>query len=118
MAERLGSHLFGCDDCQTCCPWNGAVEPDADPELRPREGQSAIPIEGLLQLTEAEYARRFHGTSLARARFDGLVRNALLVAGGSGGPRWRPLVAAWLSSPHPGVRAAAEWAMARLGESD
>ena len=118
MAERLGSHLFGCDDCQTCCPWNGAVEPDADPELRPREGQSAIPIEGLLQLTEAEYARRFHGTSLARARFDGLVRNALLVAGGSGQPRWRPLVAPWLASPHQGVRAAAEWAMARLGESD
>ncbi len=118
MAERLGNHLFGCDDCQACCPWNGTVEPGSDLELRPREGQSAIPIEALLQLTEAEYARRFHGTSLARARFDGLVRNALLIAGGSGEPRWLQLVVPWLASPHDGVRAAAGWAMARLGESN
>jgi epoxyqueuosine reductase len=118
MAEALGSHLFGCDDCQTCCPWNAEVEPLADPELRPREGQSAIPLEGLLRLDVAEYAQRFHGTSLARARFDGLVRNALLVAGGSGEVRWRPLVASWLQGPHEGVRAAAAWAMAKLGDSD
>jgi epoxyqueuosine reductase len=116
MAERLGKHVFGCDDCQTCCPWNGAVAPGSDPELRPRDGQAALPIEALLRLTEAEYARRFHGTALARARFDGLVRNALLVAGGTGEAGWRPLVAAWSQSPHDGVRAAAAWAMAKLGE--
>jgi epoxyqueuosine reductase len=113
MAERLGRRLFGCDDCQTCCPWNG-VAPGSDPELLPREGQSAIPVEALLRLTEADYARRYHGTALARARYDGLVRNALLVAGGSGDPRWRPLVEARLDSPHQGVRAAAAWALGRL----
>jgi epoxyqueuosine reductase len=118
MAERLGNRLFGCDDCQTACPWNVAVAPGSDPELLPRQDQSAIPIEALLRLTEAEYARRFNGTSLARSRFDGLVRNALLVAAGSGQPRWRALVAPWIESPHDGVRAAARWAMARLGESD
>jgi epoxyqueuosine reductase len=117
ISSKLGSHLFGCDDCQTCCPWNGAVEAGSDPELLPREGQSAIPLESLLGLEPAEYARRFNGTSLARARFDGLVRNALLIAGGTGEERWRPLVAAWLQSEHEGVRAAAAWAMARLGES-
>jgi epoxyqueuosine reductase len=116
MSDLLGNHLFGCDDCQTSCPWNGGVVPGADPELRWRDGQSAIPLEGLLRLDPAEYARRFHGTALARARFDGLVRNALLVAGGTGEARWRPLVAAWQVSEHEGVRAAAAWAMARLGE--
>jgi len=40
------------------------------------------------------------------------------VAGGSGDLRWRPLVAAWLASPHDGIRAAAAWAMARLGEGE
>ncbi len=33
---------------------------------------------------EPEYRRRFNGTSLARARYDGLVRNAVLAAGRSG----------------------------------
>jgi epoxyqueuosine reductase len=114
MAGRLGGWAFGCDDCQTACPWNGEVAPESDPELLPREGQSALDLEGLLRLDEAEYARRFHGTSLARARYDGLVRNALLLAGASGDPRWRPLVEARLASPHEGVRAAAAWAVERL----
>jgi epoxyqueuosine reductase len=118
MHGRLAGWVFGCDDCQTVCPWNGEVPPEADAGLRARPGQSALALDELLALDEAEYARRFNGTSLARARFDGLVRNALLLAGESGEARWRPQVARWLDSPHDGVRAAAAWAMARLRESD
>jgi epoxyqueuosine reductase len=111
MAGRLGGWAFGCDDCQTACPWNADVPPSADPELLPREGQSALSIEALLTLTEAEYARRFHGTSLARARFDGLVRNGALLAGASGDRRWIPLLERLAASPHDGVRAAVAWAL-------
>jgi epoxyqueuosine reductase len=115
LAGRLGGWVFGCDDCQAVCPWNGAVPPDADPELLPREGQSTLGLEGLLTLTEAEYARRFHGTALARARLDGLVRNAALLAGASGEACWVPLLTPLLDSPHDGVRAAAAWALEKLG---
>jgi epoxyqueuosine reductase len=114
-AGRLGGWVLGCDDCQTCCPWNAAVPPDADPELLPREGQAALGLEDLLTLTPPEYARRFHGTAMARARLDGLVRNAALLAGASGEPRWIPLLRPLLGSPHDGVRAAAAWALSRLG---
>ncbi len=114
IAERLGGRIFGCDACQTACPWNRGLPPSADVDLVPRPGQSALELEGMLELGEDAYGRRFHGTALARARHDGLVRNALLVAGGSGDPRWLDLARAHLASPHPGVRAAAEWAVARL----
>ncbi|HET9552326.1 MAG TPA: tRNA epoxyqueuosine(34) reductase QueG, partial [Anaeromyxobacteraceae bacterium] len=114
MAGRLGGWIFGCDDCQTCCPWNHDVPPSSDPELLPREGQSALGLEGMLTLSEAEYARRFHGTALARARYDGLLRNAILLAGRSGEARWAPLVLPHLDSTHEGVRVAAAWAMERL----
>jgi epoxyqueuosine reductase len=114
MAGRLGGWAFGCDDCQVACPWNADVPPSADAELLPREGQSALSIEALLTLTEAEYARRFHGTALARARFDGLVRNGALLAGASGEARWIPLLEPLAASPHEGVRAAAAWALGYL----
>jgi len=114
MAGRLGGWAFGCDDCQVACPWNADVPPSADPELLPREGQSALSIEALLTLTEAEYARRFHGTALARARYDGLVRNGALLAGASEDARWVPLLEPLAESPHEGVRAAAAWALERL----
>ncbi len=115
MAGRLGGWLFGCDDCQTVCPWNRAAAPPGDPELRSGEGRAAIALEPLLALDPPTYARRFHGTSLARARLDGLVRNALLLAGASGDARWAERVRPHLESPPPGVRAAAAWALARLG---
>jgi epoxyqueuosine reductase len=115
MAGRMGRWVFGCDDCQTVCPWNAAARPGSDPELLPRPGREVLAIDDLLALTEDDYRRRFWGTSLARSRHDGLVRNALLAAGRSGDARYLAAVRGHLASPFPGVRAAAEWAAARLG---
>lgn len=114
IAARTGRWIFGCDVCQSVCPWNAAAKPACDPELLPRPGREALALGDLLALGEDEYRLRFYGTSLARARYDGLVRNALLAAGSSGDPRWLELVRARLESPLPGVRAAAEWAAAKL----
>jgi epoxyqueuosine reductase len=116
LAERLGSWVFGCDDCQTVCPWNRPPAATADVELVPRPGQRALSISGLLRMTVEEYGRRFHGTALARARFDGLVRNACLLAVGSGGDEEVASLRALAQSPFPGVGDAARWALRRLGQ--
>jgi epoxyqueuosine reductase len=115
MAGRLRPWVFGCDACQTICPWNDAARRESDPELLPRPGREALAIDDLLRLGEQEYRERFYGTSLARARYDGLVRNAILLAGASGDPRWARAIRPHLASPHEGVRAAAEWALAAMG---
>ncbi|HEY6004762.1 MAG TPA: tRNA epoxyqueuosine(34) reductase QueG [Anaeromyxobacter sp.] len=114
MAGRLGRWVFGCDECQTVCPWNRRLAPSADRDLAPRPGQDALPVDELLALGEDEYRRRFWGTAIARARYDGLLRNAILAAGRSGERRRLEAVRAHLASPFPGVRAAAEWATAKL----
>jgi epoxyqueuosine reductase len=114
IAGRVGRRVFGCDDCQLVCPWNDAAQRGSDPELLPRPGREALALEDLLALTEEDYRARFNGTSLARARYDGLVRNAILVAGASGEPRWAAAIRPHLASPHGGVRAAAEWALGAL----
>jgi len=114
MAGRLGRWAFGCDDCQTVCPWNAGTGAVCDPGLAARPGQEALGIADLLALSEEDYRRRFHGTSLARARHDGLVRNAILLAGRSGEARWAEAIRPHVASPHEGVRAAAAWALERL----
>lgn len=114
VAGRLGPWAFGCDDCQTICPWNREVAPRCDPGLEPRPHQRALDLEAMLRLTEDEYRERFYGTSLARARYEGLVRNAILSAGHSGERRWVDAIRAHLDSPFPGVRDAARWSLARL----
>jgi len=114
VAARLGPWAFGCDDCQTSCPWNAAVAPSGDPELCPRPARRALDLDALLRLSEEDYRRSFHGTALARARYQGLLRNAVLAAAAAGDPRRLPAVEAHRESPFPEVRAAALAALARL----
>ena len=118
VAERLGPWVFGCDDCQTVCPWNRAPLARCDPELRAREGQRGLDLDALLVLTLDEYRRRFYGTALARARYEGLLRNAILAAGHAGEARRLPAIEAHLTSEFPGVREAARWAAARLAAAE
>jgi epoxyqueuosine reductase len=118
VAGRLGRWMFGCDVCQTVCPWNRRPDEAVDPGLAPRPEQTALAIDDLLALSEDDYRRRFYGTALARARYDGLVRNALLAAGREGDRRRLGAVRAHLESPHEAVRAAARWALERLEHRD
>jgi epoxyqueuosine reductase len=114
IAARLGRWAFGCDDCQTVCPWNHGLDASADPELVPLPGQAELDLLPLITMSEADYRRRYHGTALARARHDGLVRNGILQAGLQRDRRCLAAVRAHLQSPHPGVRAAARWAIGQL----
>ena len=54
-----------------------------------------LEVEAALRLTLDEYRASFWGTALARARYDGILRNAVLAAGASGDPRWRELKKKW-----------------------
>jgi epoxyqueuosine reductase len=114
VAERMGPWAFGCDDCQAVCPWNRAPAARCDPELRSRPGQRGLDLDSLLTLTLEQYQRRFYGTALARARYEGLLRNAILAAGHAGDARRLAALRAHLESPFPGVREAATWSVARL----
>jgi epoxyqueuosine reductase len=116
-AGTLGRWVFGCDECQLVCPWNDGARRGSDPELLPRPGREALPVDDLLELTEDAYRASFYGTSLARARYDGLLRNAILLAGASGDPARADAIRRHLDSPHEAVRSAAAWALAALART-
>jgi len=114
VADRLGRWGFGCDDCQTSCPWNRGAGGTSDPELLPGRHPS-LDLLSLLRLTPDEYRARFYGTAIARAGHAGLVRNASLASPAAGddarlGPELRRL----LGSELPGVAEAAGWALGRI----
>ncbi|MHC5019967.1 MAG: tRNA epoxyqueuosine(34) reductase QueG [Planctomycetota bacterium] len=116
----IGDRVYGCDDCLAVCPWNrfaaaAAGHAAADPDLAPRPGQSFLDLTALLALTEADYAERFHGTALTRAKRSGLRRNAAVALGNTGGPAAVPPLVAALQDDDPLVRGHAAWALGRLG---
>jgi epoxyqueuosine reductase len=113
VARRVGRWGFGCDDCQTACPWNRGVAPVADPELEPVR-HPWLELDELLELSPEGYRQSFYGTALARAGHAGLVRNGVLVAGANGEGRFASAVRRLEGSGLPGVAEAARWASGRL----
>jgi epoxyqueuosine reductase len=90
LREGVGTHLFGCDDCQTVCPFNAGIGPrsplsddDGDP-FAPLERWSRVRLEDLLSLDEPRWLELSEGTPLKRAGRSGLARNAAIVLGNRG----------------------------------
>jgi len=137
LREAMGENLFGCDDCQTVCPFNAAAisrapaslerssnalsgprvksELGATDPFAPLERWSRVRLEDLLAIDETQWLGLSEGTPLKRAGRCGLARNACIVLGNRGDPRALPaLRQAANAHEEPIVREAAAWAIARL----
>jgi epoxyqueuosine reductase len=125
LREGVGRHLFGCDDCQTVCPFNAgttarapARTDDGDP-FAPLEKWSRLRLEDLLSLDEAAWRAASEGTPLKRAGRAGLARNAAIVLGNTGDARALPALRACAGShDDPVVREAAAWAVQRIEKQE
>lgn len=112
LRPAVGRNVFGCDICQDVCPWNRRAPVTADPAFAPRE--TAPPLEKLAAVTEQEFARMFHGTPVARARYAGFLRNVAAAMGALGEPRFREPLTRLASHPDALVREHAAWALERV----
>ena len=115
--EAMGRQVFGCDICQDVCPWNRKAPLSADPELAARAELVNPALDWLAALEETEFERRFNGSPVRRAGFLGLRRNAAIAMGNSGLSRFSPWLQQWAGSADEGLRAAAQWALAKLRRS-
>jgi epoxyqueuosine reductase len=113
--EGLGDWIFGCDVCQDVCPWNVsfARPVEDDPFARRDDLRGLDPVE-LLGLDETAFRARYSGTSLMRARFDGMRRNACIVLGNRGDAGALPVLRRVAGDADPVLREHAVWAIERI----
>lgn len=117
LRPGLGEWIFGCDICQSICPFNRFSSDTLWPELRPEAGagQRLDLVELLSIATNEEFRTRFRGTPLARPKRRGLLRNAAIVAANVECATAAPALAERISrDTEPLIRSHALWALARL----
>lgn len=121
LREGVGGHLFGCDECQTACPFNAGEgarasteRMDGDP-FAPMERWSRMRLEEFLSLDDEAWGRASEGSPLRRAGRAGLARNAAIVLGNRGdGSALPALERAATHHDDPIVRDAARWAVEKI----
>lgn len=74
LASRLGNRLYGCDTCQTVCPWNRFARPTTIAAFRPSPALLSLEKDTLRTLTREEYNRIFAHSAVKRAKYEGLLR--------------------------------------------
>jgi len=125
LREPQADWVFGCDVCQEVCPWNQrtrrrvpADEGGLRTALAPRAEWRRPALAGLLGLDEAAFGALAEGTALTRAKWRGVLRNALVAAGNSGDTSLVPALERHAAGADALLAEHARWALARLGRRD
>ncbi len=114
----IGNRIYGCDDCQLCCPWNDFAG-IGDPAFAVRNGLDHRPLVELFAWSEEDFNERLAGSPIRRIGHERWLRNIAVALGNA--PRTTETLAALHSRsehPSPLVREHVRWAIAVQTEED
>jgi epoxyqueuosine reductase len=123
LRAGVGAHLFGCDDCQTVCPFNAARGRRATSEVDVRftadPRWASTEMIDLLSLDDEGFVRLREGSPIGRATRAGLARNAAIILGNRSEAAAVPaLERARTDHDSVVVREAAGWALDQIRRPD
>jgi epoxyqueuosine reductase len=117
LRAAIGNRIYGCDDCQTACPWNKYAERSPLPDFDEREGLRHPALLALWAWDEAEFLRRTEGSAIRRIGFVRWRRNLAVALGNAWRETGDTAIAAALQAARDTadalVREHIDWALAQ-----
>lgn len=116
LRPLMGNRVFGCDDCQLCCPWNKFAHCSGEPDFKPRHGLQDRDLVELFLWEEQAFLDNTEGSAIRRIGFERWQRNLAVALGNA--PRSEAAASALLARRESAgdlVREHIDWALARQG---
>lgn len=79
--QAIGNRVFGCDDCQTFCPWNRAAPVSREADFSPRRQLLDADLDTLFAWSEADFMQRTEGSAIRRINYQQWQRNLAVALG-------------------------------------
>ncbi|WP_156401208.1 tRNA epoxyqueuosine(34) reductase QueG [Duganella sp. Root1480D1] len=123
LRPLLGNRVYGCDDCQTACPWNKFAQRATLPDFDERHALGSAGMIELFGWSEEEFNRRMEGSPIRRIGHERWLRNLAVGLGNAArmGAKGDPAILAALQARrgHPSelVREHVEWALRQHTEA-
>jgi epoxyqueuosine reductase len=117
LREKIGDLFFGCDICQTVCPWNEKIyanlaQPNSVADSSNSSADLISDLRFILKSSNNELERTLRLSPLMRARGFGLKRNAMIVAANKRMTELKGDIEPYLHDPR--LSELAEWAIEKL----
>jgi epoxyqueuosine reductase len=112
--KAIGNRIFGCDVCQTVCPWN--KHSSAERLDEEKLSSAYLGLSDILSLTPLTFKSKFTQSPIFRAKRRGLIRNACVALGNAADPHAEMQLQILVENePEPMIRAHAAWALGQIG---
>jgi epoxyqueuosine reductase len=116
LRPLIGNRVYGCDDCQLVCPWNGFARLSAEDDFRVRNGLDSATLVELFAWSETEFDERLRGSPIRRIGHERWLRNLAVGLGNApASDEVRMALEKRKDHSSPLVREHVAWALKRHG---
>jgi epoxyqueuosine reductase len=81
LRPLIGNRIYGCDDCQLCCPWNKFAKFTNEKDFHPRHQLHTPDLLDLFQWSEEDFLRYTEGSAIRRIGHVCWLRNIAVALG-------------------------------------
>lgn len=81
LRPQMGNHIYGCDDCQLCCPWNRFARLTDEADFFARHGLDSATLIELFSWDEPDFLKQTEGSAIRRLGHERWLRNIAVALG-------------------------------------
>ena len=75
ISKHMEQWIYGCDICQDICPWNRFASESSQEEFHPRNMETTMSFQTILNMKQEDFSERFRKSPVKRTKLAGLQRN-------------------------------------------